>query len=120
MSSWNEIRHNVKRVAAKAVTKTSDLSDTASLHIKLARKEANLGDLYEQFGRVAYQKLKTGADVDRKIKILAQKIDVVRSEIYAINRSIEAKKLARQEEIATAKEAEIAVERAERLAKEQE
>lgn len=118
MANWNEISRNVKRVAAKAVSKTGDISDTASLHVKLARKENDLSDLYEQFGRVAYQKIKTGADVDRKLKILTQKIDVVRSEIYAINRSIEAKKLAKQEQISTAKEAEIAVEKAEKLEQE--
>ena len=55
MSTWNNIQHKIKKVAIKAVSKTGDLTDTASLHVKLARKEANLGNLYEQFGRVAYQ-----------------------------------------------------------------
>ncbi len=118
MSTWRELRRSVKKVASKAVSKTGDLSDTASLHVKLARKEALLADIYEQFGRVAYQKIKTGADVDHKLKVLTEKIDVVRAEIYAINRSIEAKKLAREENITCAREAEIAVERAERRAKE--
>lgn len=114
MSKWREIRRGIKKVASKAVSKTGDLSDTASLHVKLARKEAFLADLYEQFGRIAYQKIKTNADVDHKIKILIEKIDIVRAEIYAINRSIEAKKLAKQEEITSARQAEIEVERAER------
>lgn len=114
MSKWREIRRGIKKVASKAVSKTGDLSDTASLHVKLARKEAFLADLYEQFGRIAYQKIKTHADVDHKIKILIEKIDIVRAEIYAINRSIEAKKLAKQEEITSARQAEIEVERAER------
>lgn len=114
MSKWREIRRGIKKVASKAVSKTGDLSDTASLHVKLARKEAFLADLYEQFGRIAYQKIKTNANVDHKIKILIEKIDIVRAEIYAINRSIEAKKLAKQEEITSARQAEIEVERAER------
>jgi len=118
MSKWREVRRAVKKAASKAVSKTGDLSDTASLHVKLARKEAFLADLYEQFGRVAYQKIKTGADVDRKVKVLIEKIDIVRAEIHAINRSINAKKLAKEEEIANAREAEIAVEKAERRAKE--
>ena len=116
MSTWNNIQHKIKKVAIKAVSKTGDLTDTASLHVKLACKEANLGNLYEQFGRVAYQKIKTGANVDSKIKVLIEKIDVVRAEIYAINRSIEAKKLAKEEEISNARDAEIAVEKAERMA----
>lgn len=118
MSDWRELRRTMKRAADKAVARTGDLSDTASLHVKLARKEAILADIYEQFGRVAYQKVKTGANVDHKLKILTEKIDVVRAEIYAINRSIEAKKLAKEENIASAREAEIAVERAERRARE--
>ena len=64
MSKLREIGHRVKRVAGKAVSKTGDLTDTASLHIKLARKEANLADLYEQFGRVAYQKVKAGSSAE--------------------------------------------------------
>ena len=99
MSKWREIRYTVKQVANKAVAKTGDLSDTASLHIKLARKEAMLADIYEQFGRVAYKKIKTGADVDRKVKILIEKIDVIRAEIYSLKRAIEQKKIAKNVEI---------------------
>lgn len=118
MSTWRDIRRTVKKVASKAVSKTGDLSDTASLHVKLAKKEAFLADLYEQFGRVAYLKIKTGADVDRKVKVLIEKIDIVRAEIHAINRSIEAKKLAKEEAIANARDAEIAVEAAAKRSKE--
>ena len=61
MAGWKELQQSAKKVAAKAISTTSDLSDTASLHVKLARKEAMLADIYEQFGRVAYQKIKTGS-----------------------------------------------------------
>lgn len=110
MSTLKDIRRTVKKVASKAVSKTGELSDTASLHVKIAKKEVFLSDLYEQFGRVAYQKIKTGADVDHKIKVLIEKIDIVRAEIHAINRTIEAKKLAKKEDIENAREAEIAFE----------
>lgn len=116
MSKWKEIRRGVRKVASKAVSKTGDLSDTASLHIKLARKEAFLADLYEQFGRIAYQKIKAGSDVDHKIKVLIEKIDVIRAEIYSINQAIEEKKIAREMERSDAKEAEEAVEKAEQEA----
>jgi hypothetical protein len=117
MSKWSDIRHHVKRVAGKAVVKTGDLSDTASLHVKLARKEAHLSDLYEQFGRVAYQKMKAGSNVDHKMRILLEKIDIVRSEIHSIKRSIEQKKTDWEFEIFNAIETEKAVERAEKTAK---
>ena len=109
MSTWREFRRSVRKVASKAVSKTGDLTDTASLRVKLARKEALLADIYEQFGRVAYQKIKTGADVDRKIKILIEKIDVIRAEIYDINRLINEKKIAREEEENEARETEAAI-----------
>lgn len=113
MSKWREIRRGVKRFASKAVSKTGDLSDTASLHVKLARKEAFLADLYEQFGRIAYQKLKTGADVDRKLEILIEKIDITRSEMYSINHAIEEKEENKRAAKAAAAEAEHAVHKVE-------
>ena len=111
MANWKDIRKSVRKVASKAVSKTGDISDTASLHVRLARKEALLEDLYEKFGRVAYQKIKTNADVDHQVKVLIEKIDIVRSEIHAINRSLNAKKLAKQEEISNVRDAEIAFEK---------
>ncbi len=117
MPTLSDIGNKVKKVAGKAVAKTGDLSDTASLHVKLARKEANLSDLYEQFGRVAYQKIKAGSAADHKMKILIEKIDIVRSEIHAIKRTIKQKKADMEFEIFNAIEAEKAVERAEKMAK---
>lgn len=117
MSTLNDLGRGFKRVASKAVSKTGDLTDTASLHVKLARKEANLADLYEQFGRVAYQKVKAGSSADAKMKILIEKIDIVRSEIYAIKRTIKQKKADLEFEVFNAIEAEKAIERAEKMAK---
>ncbi len=117
MSTLGDIGRGVKRAASKAVSKTGDITDTASLHIKLARKEANLADLYEQFGRVAYQKVKAGSSADHKMKILIEKIDIVRAEIHAIKRSIKQKKTDLEFDVFNAIETEKAVERAEKMAK---
>lgn len=117
MSTLNDIGSNFKRIASKAVSRTGDITDTASLHVKLARKEADLATLYEQFGRVAYQKIKVGSSADHKMKILIEKIDIVRSEIYAIKRTIKQKRADMEFEVFNAIEAEKAVERAEKMAK---
>ena len=117
MSTLNDLGSNIKRVASKAVSKTGDLTDTASLHLKLARKEADLATLYEQFGRVAYQKVQAGSSADHKMKILIEKIDIVRSEIYAIKRTIKQKRTDLEFEAFNAIETEKAVLRAEKMAK---
>ena len=117
MSTLNDIGSNFKRIASKAVSRTGDITDTASLHVKLARKEADLATLYEQFGRVAYQKIKVGSSADHKMKILIEKIDIVSSEIYYIKRTIKQKRADMEFEVFNAIEAEKAVERAEKMAK---
>lgn len=113
MANWRDCRRSARKIVSKAVSKTGDLSDTASLYFKLARTEAFLADVYEQYGRVAYQKYKTGADVDHKLKILAEKIDIVRAEIYSINSAIKKKKMAREFEEKNAIETEKAVHKSE-------
>lgn len=117
MSKWRDIRRGMRKLASKAVSKTGDLTDTASLHVKLARKEALLTDLYEQFGRVAYQKLKAGANVDHKVTILIEKIDIVRAEIYAITKAIEDKKILKEMERTPAQDIEEIIEEAEKSQK---
>ena len=113
MSTLGNFGRSFRRMAGKAVSKTGDITDTASLYVKLARTEADLADLYEQFGRVAYQKIKVGSNVDHKIKILIEKIDVIRAERYSIKRSIEEKKILRNLESHNAAEVETAVHNAE-------
>lgn len=117
MSTLGDIGRSVKRATSKAISKTGDFADTTSLQIKLARKEANLANLYEQFGRVAYQKAKAGSSADHKMKILIEKIDIVRAEIHAIKRTIQQKKDDWEFDKFNAIETEKAVERAERIAK---
>lgn len=113
MSGLGEFGRGVRRMAGKAVIKTGDITDTASLHVKLVRKQASLADLYEQYGRVAYQKEKTGCNVDRKMRILMEKIDVVRAEIYSLKKAIEDKKILREIELHNAEDVENALHKAE-------
>ena len=113
MSNFGELSRSFRKVAGRAVIKTGDITDTASIHVKLVRKQASLAELYEQYGRVAYQKAKTGSNVDRKMKILMEKIDVVRAEIYSLKKVLEDKKVMRNIELNNAAEVEKAVHSAE-------
>lgn len=120
MANWREIRRNIKRSASKAVSKAGDLSDNASLHIKLAQKESTLAQLYEQLGRVAYQKIKTGETETEKAKVLIEKIDIVRAEVYTIKSAFKEKETKKEADRATAEKIEQSVKASEDLAKEQE
>ena len=113
MSSLKDFRRSFQRAAGRAITRTGDITDTASIHVKLVSKQAGLADLYEQYGRVAYQKAKTGANVDHKMKILMEKIDVVRAEIYSLKKAIEDKKVLREIELQNATKVEAEIHKAE-------
>lgn len=120
MANWREFRRNVKRSASKAVSKAGDLSDSASLRVKLAQKESALAGLYEQLGRAAYQKIKTGTTESEKAKVIIEKIDIVRAEIYTIKSAFAEKQSKKEAEKAAAEKIERAVKESEDLAKKQE
>ena len=58
MSKWNDFCTTVGKYANRAVKKTEELADTASLHIKLKGVDVKLCEEYEKLGRLAYKKLK--------------------------------------------------------------
>lgn len=118
MANWREIRRNLKRSASKAVSKAGDISDNASLRVKLAQKEAALSELYEQLGRVAYQKIKTGTMENEKAQVLIQKIDIVRAEVYTIKSAFKEKQDKREAEKQAAEEIERTIKASEDLAEE--
>ena len=58
MSKWNDFCTTVGKYANRAVKKTEELADTASVHIKLKNLDVKLCEEYEKLGRLAYKKLK--------------------------------------------------------------
>ena len=58
MSTWNDIKKSVGLFAERTATKTRELTDTASLKIKIASREADRDTEYKRLGRLTYQKLK--------------------------------------------------------------
>ena len=61
MSMWNDIKKSVGAIADKTVTKTREITDTASLKLKIASKEADRDTEYKKLGRLTYRKLKNDA-----------------------------------------------------------
>lgn len=59
MSKWDDLKKSVSVIADKTAAKTRELTDTASLKIKIASKEADRDSAYKKLGRLTYSKLKT-------------------------------------------------------------
>ena len=98
MATWQEFCDSVTKLTNKAIVKTGELADSASLHLKLAQKEAALAELYEQFGKLTYKQIKQGDSTEEKATELIEKLDALYAEISAIKAEIQAKKESKKSE----------------------
>ena len=86
MSKWDNIKKELGIIADKTVTKTRELTDTASTKIKIANKEADRDIDYKKLGKLMYTKLK-------KIKVadpeaLTAQISEVMTKLDRLNHEI--------------------------------
>lgn len=117
MSKWDYFKKSVGIIADKTVSKTRELTDTASLKIKIATKEADRDAEYKALGKLTYARLKKlnipGAEsITERISGCIEKIDTLNAEISALKAQEKAKRAAKEAEKA-AKEAKRAEEEAE-------
>lgn len=117
MSKWNDFKKSVGILAEKTVSKTRELTDTASLKIKIATKEADRDTEYKILGKLTYAKLKklsmpNNEPITERISETIERIDTLNTEINALK----AEEKARRD----AKEAEKAAKRAEAEARAEE
>ena len=89
MSSWNEFKTDASKVASKVATKTGEIADTATMHIKLQTLKLKLCEEYEKLGRLTYKSAKTDETVDTAEQIA--KIDALRDEIQKLQDAIKNK-----------------------------
>lgn len=97
MPSWDKIKKNLGNLADKTVTKTMELSDTASLKIKIASKESDRDIAYKKLGKLAYVKLKRlegcdSAELTEKIGKTLEELDTLLSELAALKAEDETRK----------------------------
>ena len=97
MSKWDDFKKSVGYYADKTAQKTRELTDTASLKIKIASKEADCDTEYRKLGKLAYAKLKNtdGADSDkltREISETIEKLDTLLSELDSMRAEEEKRK----------------------------
>lgn len=103
MPNWEKIKKNIENFADKTVNKTKELTDTASLKIKIASKESDRDLAYKKLGKSAYIKLKKleGFDSPELTETIAkelEEIDKILAELEALKAEEEARKQEKQAE----------------------
>ncbi len=108
MADWKEIRTSAKKTAGKAIKKTGELADMASMHIRLKALEAKRDAQYKQLGKLTYRQMKTGESLVGQIAPVIEKLDELREKIKALVAEIEAEKAARKAKKAAQEDDETA------------
>lgn len=103
MSKWDSIKRNLGDLTDKAVTKTKELTGTASLKIKIANKEADRETEYKRLGKLAYAKLKNlkvsdPESLTARISDSIAKLDALNAEIATLKAEDEARKAEKEAE----------------------
>lgn len=117
MSKWDEFKRGIGSLADKTVGKTREITDNATIKMKIASKEADRDQEYRRLGKLTYAKLKKlesneARELTALISETMAKIDKIMAEIAELQ--------AKADEIKAAKEAEKAAKAARRAAEEDE
>ena len=118
MSKWNEIKKSLSVIADKTATKTRELTDVASLKIKIAAKESERDTEYKVLGKLTYKKLKStdGADnsaLTAHISNTIERLDKIHGELAALIAEEDARRAAKEAEKQAKEEARRAAEQKE-------
>lgn len=103
MSKWDEIKKSFEELADKTVSKTRELTDTASLKIKIANKESERDLEYKNLGRLAYAKLRQSKisdndELTEKISASMEKLDKIHDELNKLKAEDKARREAKEAE----------------------
>ena len=96
MADWNTVRTTIGQAASKAVHKTGEVADTASLYVKIKAAEAKLDGYYTALGKLTYKQLKSGESQAEKIAPVVDKIRALREKIRDLRNQIELDKAKRK------------------------
>ena len=89
MSKWDDFKKTIDTFTDKAVAKTRELTDTASLKIRIANKEADRDIEYKKLGKLTYAKLKStdshsAEELTVKISETLDALDKIIAELEAL------------------------------------
>ncbi len=110
MASWETIKTRIGKVTNKVVSKTEEVADTASKHVKLKTIEGNLSEKYELLGRLAYRHIKGGEVSEEKVNALTAQISSLLANKKQIKAELEAEKARKEAEKQAKKDAKAAEE----------
>ena len=91
MSTWKDIKKDIKRTTRKVIHKTDELLEEASLSIQQKRIEDRLAEAYEKLGRVSYRFLadEDGANLNKEeVRVASETVDRYRRELCEIKAKI--------------------------------
>ena len=99
MPGWNDIKKGLSKIADKTASKTRELTDTASLKIKIASKEADRDAEYKALGKLTYKKLKdqeASKTITEQISECIKKLDKINDELTILKAEDETRREAKQ------------------------
>ena len=85
---WKEIQESTKALTDIAAQKFSEVSDLASLHLKLKTAEYRLRVLYEELGKVSFRHFTTDSDQVEKITKFVEAITVEQKTVLELREAI--------------------------------
>ena len=96
MPNWNDIKKNIGNLADKTAAATRELTDVASLKIKIANKESDRDHEYKHLGKLAYARLRQikGFDAEQlasDISASLERLDNINKELAELKAHEKAK-----------------------------
>ncbi len=85
---WKELQESTKAISGIAAQKINEMSDLASLHLKLKTSEYRLRVLYEELGKVSYRHFTTDDNRIEQIKKFVEAITVEQQTIAELRGAI--------------------------------
>jgi len=104
MADWKKIRNNVSKATNKAIEKTGELADMASMHVRLKTLEAKRKEQYAVLGKLTYRQLKNGESQAEKIAPVIEELDALQEKIRAVLAEIEIAKAQKAAKAQTSKD----------------
>ena len=85
---WKELQESTKALTGIAAQKINEMSDLASLHLKLKTAEYRLRVLYEELGKTSFQHFTTDDSRVEQIKKFVEAITVEQKSISDLKNAI--------------------------------